>query len=197
MSKLRYESRLSIGHRGKGVPYGRVERRSDGDTNYGFVDLKGHPELFESVPELSRDPHLMELARVINSPETDLFSIGCTSGDVSDSHGHRRTGYVEFAFNSIGLVSDASSYFPAFFHFDQLLFATESDAQIRYDWELEPASFIETGTDGFTCTVVVNTNYTSTAESATVHWAEALQLLSMLLGSVRQSSTDVIYAPGN
>ncbi|MBI3430656.1 MAG: hypothetical protein HY018_00385 [Hydrogenophilales bacterium] len=195
MTKLRYRNLLSIKHGGKGIPYGGAgELRPDGDANYGFKNLKGRPELLDSVPELLSDPALSEAVKAINAAQTGLFSVGCTSGDIVDENGHRRTGYVEFAFNSASLVADASNYFPLYFHFDRYLSSSESTLQVAYEWELMQAHFLDTNVGGFTCSVFLNTFYVGSSGEAQKNWAEAIALLTHYLGGIPQRATDYLYA---
>lgn len=51
----------------------------------------------------------------LNDEKTDVFTIGCLSSPVVEADRYRRTGYVEFALNDRVAISDAQSYFPAFF----------------------------------------------------------------------------------
>ena len=92
-----------------------------------------------------------------------------------------------------GLVADASNYFPVFFHFDRYLFSIESELQIAFDWELMGAHFLDRRVDGFTCSIIVNTFYTTSTDTARIHWAEALALLGEYLGDVGPKSADYIY----
>ena len=117
-----YRNILVMAHKSKGIPYwGSGKPRSDGDMNYGFQDLKGQPELLDDVPELQTDAALRSLMAAISGRGIGLFSVGCLSAMIHDEHGHRMTGYVEFALNSARAAADAASYFPIFFHFDRHL----------------------------------------------------------------------------
>lgn len=111
-----------------------------------------------------------------------------------DENGHRRTGYVEFAFNSASLVADASSYFPLYFHFDRYLSSSESTLQVAYEWELMQAHFLDTNVGGFTCSVFLNTFYVGSSGEAQKNWAEAIALLTHYLGGIPQRATDYLYA---
>jgi hypothetical protein len=58
-----------------GIPYVPQDRGTS--INHGFMDLKTHPELIASVPELQDCPELEELIRVINDSRSEFASIGC------------------------------------------------------------------------------------------------------------------------
>lgn len=178
---MKYTNGLQINQSGKGIPYsGLGEIRLDGDANYGFKNLKTHPESIDSVPELERDPALRELVRTINAPESGLLSVGCTSGPVEDGQGHRMSGYVEFAFNAVELIADATNYFQVFFHFDRYLHEAKP-RDIHFHWELMGATFREAGADGFTAAVTINTGYLDSQQSAGAAWQSALGFLGDFL----------------
>jgi hypothetical protein len=179
-----YRVWLTIGHGGKGVPYGGMhgEARDDGTSNHGFKNLKGRPHLLSEIPEIQNDPALHELVRVINEPENGLVSVGCAGWPVSEDQGHRWSGYIEFAINSAEMIEDARSYFWFFFHFDRMLHNNQFDQMVNYNWELEGANFHPARADGFTCTIWINLPYVETAEAAFDAWQMALDPLIPLLG---------------
>ncbi|MFZ3169560.1 MAG: hypothetical protein WA130_18255 [Candidatus Methanoperedens sp.] len=190
----RYLNFLSIKHDGKGIPYGGTRgKREDGSENYGYQNLKKSPELIDSIPELQEDPELKKLIKSINSPNGSIFSVGCSSGPVSDEHGYRYSGYVEFAINSKPLVADASNYFPIFFHFDHHLHSSKFSGKIKFDWELMSAHFVDIGVGGFTCTVFINTSYLQSSLEASQTWANALETLGIFLSSVTGFTGEKLY----
>ena len=189
-----FKNTLEIDHQPKGIPYfGNGEVREDGDANYGFKYVKGDDQLLEKIPELSRDKNLMNLARAINGPETGLFSVGCVSAPVEDASGFRRSGYIEFSINSIAGVSDATNYFAIFFHFDRMLHKSGFSEVVSYFWELQPCTFRERGTTGFTCSVILNTHYSRTRPEADIAWSKSLGVLATFLQSVPPQGSDFIY----
>lgn len=180
-----YAVSLTIGHGGKGIPYGghHGELREDGTTNHGFKNLKGRPHLLDSVPELRDSPALYELVRAINEPDTGLVSVGCAAWDYSDEReGYRRAGYIEFAINLVEMIGDARNYFPMFFHFDKMLHDRRFNEMVNYIWELEWASFWPTKADGFTCAVWIYTPFRPSPEEAKDLWEVALEPLISYLG---------------
>jgi hypothetical protein len=193
-----YRNVLQLNHQPKTVPYsGTGEPRGDGEANYGFKDVKGRFDLLSTIPELVRDGSLFRLVEAISAPETGLFSIGCVSGGAADSAGHRRSGYVEFALNSIAAVSSAASYFPLYFYFDQVLSRRQLCSDVQYVWELKPASFMDLGIQGYTCAVFVNTPCLKTEAEALAAWARALDELARFLSRVPASLIDPMYGPGS
>ncbi len=188
----RYGCLLSVNWEGKGIPYGRITRNSG--VNHGFMDLKGHPELVASVPELESDHALRALVIAIRQPDCGLFSVGCLSHDISDERGYKVTGYIEFAINSRESVQDASSYFPLFFHFSRHLEETGFLELARFNWELQPASYGK-GIGGFSGTVVLNTaRFPSTPEARTC-WMNSLAALEECLGGFPIQPGEPIYPP--
>jgi hypothetical protein len=186
---------LSIRHRGKGIPYGgNGALRDDGDANHGFKYIKNDEAALRLIPELARDPALLQLAIAINGPKTGLFSVGCVSGQIHDDRGHRDSGYIEFAINSRSAIGNAASYFPIFFHFDRFLHESQFSAPTHFNWELEGATFIECGNStGFTCSIFINTDYSPTREDASHVWNESLETLGYFLQSVPPESHDYLY----
>ena len=183
MDRKAYAVGLTIGHRGKGVPYGgRGAVQEDGTANYGFKNLKGRPHLLSDIPELQDHPSLYALIEAINRPENGLVSVGCAAWDFSDEDGFRWSGYIEFAINSAEMVEDARSYFPLFFRFDELLHDSGFDQKVNYNWELAPAHFSPAMVDGFTCTIWVYTPYFPSPAEAKDAWDNALGPVVQFLG---------------
>ncbi|ASF48382.1 hypothetical protein [Methylovulum psychrotolerans] len=189
-----YINQLSFNYKYKGIPYGGFgEVRDDGDANYGFKDLKGNNALISDLPELKRDSSLMSLVRAINTHQTGLFSVGCVSDDIEDERGFRNAGYVEISINSISAITDARNYFLLFFHFDRLLNSNGFSVKVHFNWELQPATFIESNAAGFTCAIFINTHYSKTKLEAEIAWNESLSILAFFLGSIPIEHHDLIY----
>lgn len=190
-----YQNVLTISPKGKAIPYGGIGvARADGQTNHGFMDLKGHPERMEDVPELCTDPALRSLVVGINAPTTGLFSVGCLSSPVQDTQGFRMTGYIEFAHNSRQVAADAASYFPAFFHFERFLQRSGFAHSVQFVWELCGADFLDAGTSGFTAVVTMNTGHFPTADGAREAWNTACRALETLLAAIPPHPDEPIYA---
>lgn len=187
---------LVIQNRAKGIPYGAYER-DDGSRNNGFVPLKANPAAIASLSECQEDPPLRILLESANGADTAVFTVGCASGIVADEKGFRRSGYVEFALNDREAVGRAVNYFPAFFNFDQLWKAQGARFRMQFEWELQPATFLDCGARGFTCAVTLNTDYYASLDEADECWSFALELLSQLLESIAPKPDAIaIYATG-
>ncbi|MGH8500517.1 MAG: hypothetical protein ACRERV_17150 [Methylococcales bacterium] len=186
---------MSIRFRGKGIPYGAGDREN-GDRNHGFMNLKSDLALLLEVPELQTDVDLMQLMATINAPETGLFSVGCLSGSQTDGDRHWMTGYVEFAWNSISQSREVQNYFPVFFCFGRLLNDCQFAEPIRFHWQMEPAHFFESNSDGWTCSITITTRGFATIDEAKQCWAEGIHLLAEYLSSIQIEGTDSIYASG-
>jgi len=83
-----------------GIPYQPCEHPG-GDRNYGYVDLKKHPNKVESIPELMDSPELCELVRELNHSRSLFRSVGVEkslspSGD--DTFPFKRTSFTIFVF---------------------------------------------------------------------------------------------------
>jgi hypothetical protein len=185
---------LSLRHDPKAVPYGGAgETREDGEANHGFKNLLRNPELLEAVPELASDDALRMLVVSLNRPEGGTFSIGCLSADITEHGQFRRTGYIEFAFNSVEAIADAQVYFPAFFHFDRLLLEQPPSLGVQFNWELRPASFWDVSIDGYTCSITINTHFFGAVTSARECWTNSLKLLQQLLQAIPPHLGTPIY----
>ena len=189
-----YRNSLQIGSNYKGIPYGPVDRGAEG-KNHGFQLLNGNPHLIDTSPELQSDPELKNLVSCINLQETGLLTIGCLSEPIQDEHGHRFTGYVEFAFNSKSRIADASNYFPVFFHFAEGLRRNGFIHQMAFDWQLEPGNFFQCGTMGYTCSIFLNSAYKSESTASDEVWSHSLFALAEYLKTVPQESEDYLYFP--
>ena len=184
MVRKPYSVGLTIGHQGKGIPYGgRGEPREDGTANYGFKNLKGNPHLLAEVPELADDSALFQLIDGINRPNTGLVSVGCAAWLYSEDRGHRRAGYVEFAINTAEAVADARNYFPLFFKFDRMLHEANFAETVGYNWELDSANFYPANVDGFTCSIWIHAAYYPSPEEAKEAWQRALHPLIPFLSN--------------
>ena len=189
-----YGNSLSVRWRPKAVPYGGTgEARPDGTANYGFRNLKGNVAGIQEVPELAEDTALATLVAAMARRECGLFSIGCTSGDVADHDGFRVSGYVEFAINSRVKVQDAAAYWPIFYHFDEMLAQGPFPERVFLSWELEPAHFVEIGVSGFTCSVIINTDFHGSASEARECWKNTLGTLELYFGNCPAAGDDPIY----
>lgn len=196
MAKKSYGVVLTIGHSGKGIPYGgHGEAREDGSANYGFKNLKGNPHLLAQVPEIADDPALYDLIDAINQPETGLVTVGCAGWSFSEDSGHRWSGYVEFAINTAEAISDARNYFPLFFKFDKMLHEGGFAEVVNYKWELEGAHFSPANVDGFTCTVWIYTPYLPTLDEAKDAWQRALHPLIPFLGGYPMQEGRPLFVP--
>lgn len=181
---MTYRSFLSLRHDGKGIPYaGMTEPRADGSQNFGFMNLKSEPNLTESVPELQKDADLKNAVSAINR-NCGLFTVGCESGSTSDQQGHRHSGYIEFAINSKNLIPDALNYFRIFYLFDCELAKMPFTHSVQFNWELQPATFLDSGVQGYTCAVFVNTGTCADLSTAAQSWSAALAALAQVLSTV-------------
>jgi len=186
------QSYLSINERGKGIPYGGC-KREDGNINHGFSPLKRNQYSIDNIPEANDDMALKSALHKMNDEKTGIFTIGCVSSPVSDTNGHRISGYIEFAFNYVELVADAQNYFPLFFHFNKWLKNHGMIDDVKFDWELEGAHFFEKNCDGLTCSVIVNIRYCECEEKAQELWKSAICILSDYLETIPIQPCTKIY----
>lgn len=189
-----YLNSLSIGTHSREIPYlsDGIER-SSGQMNYGFKNLIAHPELLEAIPELSGDRALKSLVHRLNSGDTQFFTTGCFSHEISEEGGYRYGGYIEFAWNCQVCVRDAINYFSLFFHFEQFLSRTNFEPQVKFHWSIEETIFVDRQIPGFCCAVYVKTDRCSSRNKACQIWQQSLIVLESFLGSIPMRSSAVIY----
>ena len=135
----------------------------------------------------------MTFIRAINTPQTGIFSIGSVSDSHEDKHHFRHSGYIEFSFNSVTHIADAVNYFPLFFNFERLLNDKEFVFKVEFNWVLQPATFIDKGIWGYTCTIFLNTYFSETKSEAENVWKETLDLLGKYLSSIPNDHPDYIF----
>ena len=58
------------------VPYGPAER-ADGNRNYGWTDLRGRPDLADTIVEGAKSEGLKRMLRATADAGSDVFSIAC------------------------------------------------------------------------------------------------------------------------
>ena len=183
-----YINALHMSHHGKSIPYPR-----DGETNYGFKNLKCSPDLIDSIPELIADEELKSLVKSLNTQESSFFSVGCFSKMRETLHGFRHRGYIEFAWNCPNCVQDAIHYFSLFFHFDQFLRNQEFNHRVRLDWIIEEALFCDIDLYGFCCAIFIDTAPCQALTDATKAWETSLQTIELFLNTIPRVSSNVIY----
>jgi hypothetical protein len=97
------------------VPYGPAIRE-DGNENYGYVDLRGRPDLVKNIPEAQKSSGLFTLLRTIADPVSKLMSSGCECHafeNFSDPRRPRWTAgcYTDVMFQDAARNSNPSSLF--------------------------------------------------------------------------------------
>lgn len=86
------ETRFLLDKEGITVPYPPLfdEIRN----NYGFLDLRGRPDLVSSVPEVLQSQALRSLLIQLSEPASPIFSLGCDLGAHTDSDSEECTRHV-------------------------------------------------------------------------------------------------------
>lgn len=181
---MKYLNDMTVSHIAKAIPYDAGALRGDGAQNYGFMDLKMFPDDIDQVAELKSDAALMHLVKAINSPETGLMTIGCSSAIIVDPEGCRKTGYVEISFMTDQMVEDAQNCFPLFYHFSHALAEASFDQNIHFNWDVISAQFVESDVFGFTMAISLNTRLCDSTEAAEEVWAVSANFLAAFLKTV-------------
>ena len=178
---------LVIEQGSKAIPY--PADLNDGRTNQGFKDLKGNTGAIQAIAEIQDCPALRDALVAINAPETPFFTVGCEKVLNEDEGQFWKKGFLEFAFNYAEMVSDATHYFPLFFHFNQAAPLRDflPKHSVQFCWELQQCRFNKIGASGFTCCVWITTgNFSTTAECEAV-WDEAVYHVAGYLAATSPS----------
>lgn len=188
------QNMLTVNARSKSIPYPAATNVHS--QNYGFRILKGKPGKVDRVKEASDLPALIGILKAINSPASPFFSVGCEKAFPEFNGGFCAKGYVEFAFNYSRLVSDATQYFPLFFHFNRYAADFLSSNNVQFWWDLQPAEFKAIDLAGFSCCVWVTTEIYPSVEAAISVFSSSLELLNSFLGQYgAPEGMTPIYAP--
>jgi hypothetical protein len=140
---------LSVSQQPLGIPYYRDPQDS---SSTSYIDLKLEPHRIQEIPEAKAWPSLSRLLALLNGPESELMSLGCgafiyspkDSGELQWS----AYSYVAYSLADLAHATDASVYFPHFFHFSRH-FANRTSTGARVLFELRQASFIERNVGAF------------------------------------------------
>jgi hypothetical protein len=88
----------------------------------------------------------------LNAADSPFFTVGCEKAFGKNESGQWVSGYLEFAINYGEFVADAAFYFKLFFLFNQWYLGQQQQVGVRYNFELEGATFVDAGVSGFTIT---------------------------------------------
>lgn len=177
---------------GKGIPY--PGRHPDGEyQNHGYFSLVERQDLIDKVPEAMNNPELRMLLQALNDPAGGLMTTGCAKWHKPQQDGsHVISGYVEFCFNSHSMGTDASDFFPLFFHFGVALEKQRFSTPVQFQWELMAAHFVEKNLDTYTVAVFMHTRGTRT--KAETQWVEAVTALREFLYGAYPVFGDPLFA---
>ena len=182
---------LTINQRSKSIPYPAAS--DAGSQNFGFRVLKGKLDKIGNIQEAKNSQCIQEILRTLNADDSPFFSVGCEKAFNEGPNGHWAKGYIEFAFNYSKLVTDATYYFPLFFHFNKHATDFLPHHDVQFWWDLQPANFVAAKCVGFSCCVWVTTGMIATSNGARNEWESAVTLLSSFLRAAKQSNADPIY----
>lgn len=157
---------LTISDTALGVPYFRPP---DDPRSASYVDLKLTPQKIDEVPEARTWPVLRDLLIAINSPQSQLLSVGCgvfIYPPSAEGQPWSAFAYVGYGLIDLKAASDARAYFPQFFHFSQHHQA-KKDTGANVFFELRQTSFHDLNTNCFTVDFIVRAWGSSEAELRT------------------------------
>jgi len=182
---------LTVEQQSKSIPY---PARSGADfQTFAFRPMKGKPEKVDSIKEAQGHPALIEILKTLNAKESPFFSVGCEKHIEKKSAPYWVRGFVEFSYNHVELVSDASSYFPLFYHFNRISQEFLKTNLVTYWFGLNPATFTKVESPGFSCCVYITTADFQTEEEAYSSWSSGLSHLSEYLATQESFDLKPIY----
>lgn len=154
---------LTISDTALGVPYFRAP---DDQDSASYIDLKLTPEKIDDVPEAREWPVIRELLIAINSPQSQLLSIGCgvfIYPPSAEQVPWTAFAYVGYGLKEFELATDAKVYFPQFFHFTQHN-RSKKETGANVFFELRQTSFHDLKKTCFTVDFIVRAWGSSEAE---------------------------------
>lgn len=164
---------LSIDPLGKAIPYSEIPR-VDTPSNHGFKVLRGAPSLISEIPEAQDTPAFLKALKVLNTPESVFFTIGCEKAFNENDGKHWARGYIDIAWNYREMVADATNYFPLFFHFDNHLRNAGADLPAYFHWIVQGGQFLDAACSGWSLVTWINTADFSSAAEARAAWEAAV-----------------------
>jgi len=182
---------LTINEQPKEIPYPPASNAFS--QNFGFRVLKGNLDKIESIQEAEDSECIRRFLRSLNSGESPFFSVGCEKSFNQDTNGYWAKGYIEFAFNYRKLVSDATHYFPLFFHFNRYIADYIKERDVQFWWELQPARFKAANCDGFSCCIWITTGYFQSPDEARNIWESAISMLRVFVEGIMKPDAEPIY----
>lgn len=171
---------------GIGIPYPPVER-SEGHSNYGYVDLKRKPELIEGIPELQDTPVLMALVRELNNPRSIVRSLSCEkalSKSADPVFCRKLTSFVRISFEILAWNLAKDNYQILFEQFADSAMPEMLSDLICIEFEVDPASFNDHQKHGWALTIW-NSGFGRTDKEATSNWATGVRLVEQFFAYQR------------
>jgi hypothetical protein len=143
------------------IPYFRVLRDTNEDTNWGFCNLKQRPEAISEVPELYNCPAFEKLIRAINAPTSFFLSHGCAKyfssrPNMPAEFGIMLTSYVGFAFEIAELNQDQKNFHELIERFKTFTKDVPSYKQLGVRFEVQPTTFYERQLQGWSACYFCN-----------------------------------------
>ena len=137
--KTRYPVQID----GNTVPY--PSRHDEIRCNYGFLDLRGKPELVDEVPETLESLSLKRLLTILADPLSQIMTVGCDLGEHIErkrqlSRRHVAGGYIQIAPLPVG-AADKERLLAIARVADTKLRADSKDAWWEVDFKLSLTAF--------------------------------------------------------
>lgn len=127
------------------IPYPAVDHGES--QNHGFIDIKNHPELAETIPEATDFPPLIALLRAISHPDTPFATLGCEKSysDYADSRHpdlkSKLCGYVDICFARVDENCDRAAFEELAYKINEFGSGKPQPHFVKFSMELGKATY--------------------------------------------------------
>ena len=186
---MKVDATIRFNDRSKDVPY-PPDIRAD-SIGYGFKDIKGHPELASTIPELHQMDGMQKAIREICRNETPFFSIGCEKR--FGEHDPRKfwgRGFIEFAYN-YEVAANFENYEQLFDIFRESPIFRKISAPTLIEWEVAPVRLSDHKIFIHSCSVWVTVRDRKTHAKASTAFNQTFANIGEFLGTIRLKDTNL------
>ena len=134
---------MSTTEDGIGVPCAPQDHE-DGSRNYGYCDLKNHPETIGTIPELRDFPELQRFVKSVNVSNSLFRTLGCEkSFHDSDTPIYKRklVSYVDLAFEILKFNGSQKAFEHLFEWLRTFAAGWPPSEAVGIEFEIGPASY--------------------------------------------------------
>jgi hypothetical protein len=162
-----------------GIPYAPVQH--PGSRNYGYFNLKLHPEDIEKIPEIRSVPELRDVIVMLNGPDSLFQTLGCDKSLApSDNPQYKRrmNSYFNVVFDVLNWNLYIKNFEGLYSKFEEFA-GSKGDLPNSYGVQFEIGTAIFNEHDGLTGLHVAiwNFGYGNNDTDARREWAKGLVIV--------------------